>query len=106
MRTLLAALLAFSLFAGCASTRAPEETAQDQTPKNHSGKVVGGAGGALAGGAMAYSSAGLMCTIGGPLCAVVVIPAAVIGGVLGLAAGSVVDAARDAKAPPREDPNR
>ena len=92
--TRFAALMpAIAILAGCASTPKPEASAE--LPRSHEGKVVGGAGGALAGGVMAYSSAGVLCTIGGPLCAIVVVPAAILGGVVGLAAGSVVDAARD-----------
>ena len=53
---------------------------------------MGAMGGAGAGAAMGYSSAGLLCTIGGPLCLIVVVPAAIVGGVVGLAAGGVVDA--------------
>ena len=52
-------------------------------------RAVGGAG---AGAAVGYSSAGMLCTISGPLCLIVVVPAAIVGGVVGLAAGSVVDA--------------
>lgn len=92
-------MLVIALLPGCASTSTPEDPkpeASVEQPRHHEGKVVGGAGGALAGGAMAYSSAGILCTIGGPLCAIVVVPAAILGGVLGLAAGSVVDAARGA----------
>jgi hypothetical protein len=99
MTRFLALALAAAIFSGCASTSKPEEPkpeASVEPPRHHEGKVVGGAGGALAGGAMAYSSAGILCTIGGPLCAIVVVPAAILGGVLGLAAGSVVDAARGA----------
>ena len=40
---------------------------------------------------MGYSSAGMLCAISGPLCLIVVVPAALVGGVVGLAAGSVVD---------------
>lgn len=87
-------LLAAALTSGCASS--PRQEADTPAPRSHEGKVIGGAGGAVAGGAMAYSSAGLLCTIGGPLCAIVVVPAAIVGGLVGLAAGSVVDVARDA----------
>lgn len=67
----------------------------EEGKKGHTGAVLGAGGGALAGGAMAYSSAGVMCTIGGPLCAVLVIPAAIIGGLVGGVAGGVIDAATD-----------
>ena len=46
---------------------------------------------------MGYSSAGVLCTIGGPLCMVFVIPAAIVGGLVGLAAGSVADSISDAR---------
>ena len=90
MRKALPLLLVVVLFTGCAS-------APSQETDSHSGAVVGGAGGALAGGAMAYSSAGILCTIGGPLCVAFILPAAIIGGVVGLTAGSVVDAVGNAK---------
>lgn len=61
---------------------------------------MGAVGGAGAGAAMGYSSAGMLCTISGPLCLVVVVPAALVGGVVGLAAGSVVDAV---SAPKRQE---
>ena len=70
----------------------PEEAKKGGPNK---GAVVGAGGGALAGGAMAYSSAGLMCTIGGPLCAILVIPAAIVGGLVGGVAGGVIDVATD-----------
>jgi surface antigen len=97
---------------GCASNPQKESEVPVETTRHHEGKVIGGAGGALAGGAMAYSSAGLLCTIGGPLCAVVVVPAAILGGIVGLAGGAVVDkvndsrakdAPKDEAAPPRAD---
>lgn len=56
------------------------------------GAVVGAAGGAGFGALSAQSSAGLLCTIGGPLCWVVVVPAAIVGGVVGGVAGAAVDA--------------
>jgi len=40
----------------------------------------------------AYSSAGMLCTIGGPLCMLVVVPVAVVGGLVGGAAGAAIDA--------------
>ena len=67
----------------------------EEAKKGYTGAVLGAGGGALAGGAMAYGSAGLMCTIGGPLCAVVVIPAAIVGGLVGGLAGGAIDAATD-----------
>ncbi len=77
------------LVAGCAG--APRDEIE-KTTKRHDGKIIGSLGGAGAGAAMGYSSAGMLCTISGPLCLVVVVPAAIVGGVVGLAAGSVVDA--------------
>lgn len=56
------------------------------------GAVVGAAGGAAIGAASAQASAGLLCTIGGPLCWVVMIPAAIVGGLVGGVTGGVVDA--------------
>ena len=56
------------------------------------GAFVGAAGGAGLGAMSAYSSAGVLCTIGGPLCMVVVLPVAVVGGLVGGAAGAAVDA--------------
>jgi hypothetical protein len=100
MRRILCPLLVLVILSGCAGN--PEQ-AED---KSHGGKIVGATGGAVGAGAMAYSSAGLLCTIGGPLCAIFVIPAAIVGALLGGAAGSVVDAIGDAKrkapAPPED----
>jgi hypothetical protein len=56
------------------------------------GALVGAAGGAGVGAMSGYSSAGLLCTIGGPLCWIVVVPVAVVGGVVGGVAGAAVDA--------------
>jgi len=56
------------------------------------GAFVGAAGGAGLGAMSAYSSAGMLCTIGGPLCMVVVVPVAVVGGLVGGVAGAAVDA--------------
>jgi hypothetical protein len=56
------------------------------------GALVGAAGGAGVGAMSGYSSAGLLCTIGGPLCWVVVVPVALVGGVVGGVAGAAVDA--------------
>jgi hypothetical protein len=56
------------------------------------GAVVGAAGGAGIGAMSAYSSAGMLCTIGGPLCMVVVVPVALVGGLVGGVAGAAVDA--------------
>ena len=56
------------------------------------GAFVGAAGGAGLGAMSAYSSAGMLCTIGGPLCMVVVVPVALVGGLVGGVAGAAVDA--------------
>ena len=56
------------------------------------GAVVGAAGGAGIGALSAQASAGLVCTIGGPLCLIVVIPAAIVGALVGGVAGAAVDA--------------
>lgn len=56
------------------------------------GALLGAAGGAGVGAMSAQASAGLLCTLGGPLCLVVVVPAAIIGGVVGGVAGAAVDA--------------
>jgi hypothetical protein len=56
------------------------------------GALVGAAGGAGVGAMSGYSSAGLLCTIGGPLCLAIVVPVAVVGGVVGGLAGVAVDA--------------
>jgi hypothetical protein len=56
------------------------------------GAIVGAAGGAGVGAMSGYSSAGLLCTIGGPLCWAIVVPVAVVGGVVGGVAGVAVDA--------------
>jgi len=57
------------------------------------GAVVGGVGGAGIGAAMGQASAGLLCTIGGPLCLLYVVPAAIVGGLVGGVAGGVIDSA-------------
>jgi hypothetical protein len=62
----------------------------DGTPAE--GAVLGAAGGAGIGALSAKASAGLLCTVGGPLCWVVMIPAAIVGGVAGGLAGGVADA--------------
>jgi hypothetical protein len=61
-------------------------------PGRHDGAVVGAAGGAAGGAAIGYGAAGMLCTIGGPLCMIVVIPAAIAGALVGGTAGTVVDA--------------
>lgn len=59
------------------------------------GALVGATGGAVGGAALGYGSAGVLCTIGGPLCALVVVPAAIVGGLIGGVAGGVVDRVAD-----------
>jgi hypothetical protein len=54
--------------------------------------MIGATGGAGLGAMSAYSSAGILCTIGGPLCMMVVVPVAVVGGLVGGVAGAAVDA--------------
>lgn len=54
--------------------------------------MAGAAGGAAGGAAIGYGAAGLLCTIGGPLCMIVVIPAAIVGAVAGGTVGTVADA--------------
>ena len=104
MKNLFSILCA--LLMGCAA--APKgDNAVEESTTGHGGKIVGAVGGAGAGAAMGYTSAGMLCTIGGPLCMFVVIPAAIVGGVVGLAAGGVVDAVsagpRPQAAPPPGD---
>lgn len=110
MRIVPASLLVCSLLAGCAS--APEEAVEKSNaslaivpvayppvsriestrPGRHTGTVVGGAGGAAGGAAIGYGAAGVLCTIGGPLCAIIVIPAAIVGALAGGTVGTVADA--------------
>src|SRR5437870_13739349 len=97
-------LLFVATLCGCASSpverpgaivpSAYEPAAQFPEGKGglNGGAVVGAAGGAAIGAASAQASAGLLCTVGGPLCLIVVIPAAIIGGLVGGVTGGVVDA--------------
>jgi hypothetical protein len=85
-------LIGCALLVACGGAPRTDDTQSEKSTTQHGGKVVGTLGGAGAGAAMGYSSAGMLCTISGPLCLVVVVPAALVGGVVGLAAGSVVDA--------------
>ncbi|HEX6689770.1 MAG TPA: hypothetical protein VF110_01325 [Burkholderiales bacterium] len=96
MKYLIASLC---ILTGCASEPV-EKSTSGSNAGGHGGKVMGAVGGAGAGAAMGYSSAGMLCTISGPLCLVVVVPAAIVGSVVGLAAGSVVDAV---SAAPRQE---
>jgi hypothetical protein len=95
--------LAFAILTGCAGNP-QKESDEAAAERSHGGKIVGATGGAVGGAAMAYSSAGILCTIGGPLCAIMVIPAAIVGGLIGGAAGSVVDAVSDSRAGGARDP--
>lgn len=70
----------------------PASRIESTRPGKHEGAVLGTAGGAAGGAALGYGAAGVLCTIGGPLCMIVVIPAAIAGAVVGGTAGSVVDA--------------
>ena len=59
----------------------------------NTGAVAGGVGGAAIGAGVGQASAGLLCTIGGPLCLIYVVPAAIVGGLVGGVAGGVIDSA-------------
>jgi hypothetical protein len=83
------------VLAACAGEPRKDEEAQDKT---HTGKIVGATGGGAIGAAWGWSSAGLLCTVGGPLCAIVIVPAAIFGGLIGGAAGSIGDAVKDSQA--------
>jgi hypothetical protein len=74
---------------------APLEPAAQFNGSNASyaeGALLGAAGGAGFGAMSAHASAGLICTLGGPLCWAVVVPVAVVGGLVGGVAGAAVDA--------------
>jgi hypothetical protein len=102
-------LLACALLPSCAGTPEPVEKSsaslaivpvayppvsriEASRPGRHDGAAVGAAGGAAGGAVWGYGAAGLLCTIGGPLCMIVVIPAAIVGAVAGGTVGSVADA--------------
>jgi hypothetical protein len=87
----LSPLLSILVVLGCAGAPRDEAPAEKSAVGN-GGKMIGAVSGAGAGAAVGYSSAGMLCVISGPLCLIVVVPAAIVGGVVGLAAGSVVDA--------------
>ncbi len=74
----------------------PYEPAAQLDPRGRGsaaeGTVIGAAGGAGIGAMSAKASAGLLCTVGGPLCWVVMIPAAVVGGLIGGVVGGAADA--------------
>jgi hypothetical protein len=108
MRVFIVFLALTAFLAGCAGTAAykgeigsvaivasPYEPAAQFNGSNANyadGAVIGAAGGAGIGAISAQASAGLVCTIGGPLCLIVVIPAAIVGGLVGGVAGAAVDA--------------
>lgn len=107
MRRAVASIVIASLLAGCSGT-APRESmgsiaivpsalepaAQlEGGGANYAeGAVIGAAGGAGIGAMSAKAAAGLLCTFGGPLCLIVMIPAAIVGGLVGGVAGAAVDA--------------
>jgi hypothetical protein len=108
MRTPLSLLLAAAL-AGCGGTSLRQENpgsvaivASPYEPAAQfdahgkgsyaEGAVLGAAGGAGIGAMSAKASAGLLCTLGGPLCLIVMVPAAIVGGLVGGVAGAAVDA--------------
>ena len=112
MRTPLA-LFSAAVLAGCGVTAPPRQDAasiaagpaavvasplepaaqfQGSAASYADGAMVGAVGGAGLAGMSAYSSAGVLCTIGGPLCMMVVVPVAVAGGLVGGVAGAAVDA--------------
>jgi hypothetical protein len=107
MQRLTSAFVIVSLAAGCAAplhrevdgfnvVASPYEPAAqlDAAARGSAaeGAAIGAAGGAGIGAMSAKASAGLLCTLGGPLCWIVMIPAAVVGGVVGGLAGGVADA--------------
>ena len=109
MRIASRLLLVCALLPGCAGTPEPVEKSsaslaivpvayppvsriEASRPGRHDGAAVGAAGGAAGGAVWGYGAAGLLCTIGGPLCMIVVIPAAIVGAVAGGTVGSVADA--------------
>jgi hypothetical protein len=97
-----------SALAGCAATSPSYETPRpvavvaspyepaaqlDAASASYAeGAVLGAAGGAGIGAMSAKASAGLLCTIGGPLCLIVMVPAAIVGGLVGGVAGAAADA--------------
>lgn len=70
----------------------PVSRIETERPGRHDGAVVGVAGGAAGGAVWGYGTAGVLCTISGPLCAIIVIPAAIVGALAGGTVGGVVDA--------------
>jgi hypothetical protein len=96
MRKLVLVILSIAV-ASCGSAPQREDEAQAEE-KTHTGKIVGATGGGAIGAAVGWSQAGVLCTISGPLCAIVVVPVAIFGGLIGGAAGSIGDAVKDARA--------
>ena len=107
MRKPIAVAVIASFLAGCAAplrhesvsvnvVASPYEPAAQLDPAGRGsaaeGAVIGAAGGAGIGAISAKASAGLLCTVGGPLCWVVMVPAAIAGGLVGGLAGGVADA--------------
>lgn len=109
MKQFIAVLVIASLAAGCGTplksarelgpvnvVASPYEPAAQLDPQGRGsaaeGAVIGAAGGAGIGAMSAKASAGLLCTVGGPLCWVVMIPAAVVGGLIGGVVGGAADA--------------
>jgi hypothetical protein len=110
MRSFIVLLTLTAFLAGCAGTspsaykgeigtvaivRSPYEPAAQFNGSNANyadGAVIGGVGGAGIGAIAAQASGGLLCTLGGPLCLIVMIPAAIVGGVIGGVGGAAVDA--------------
>jgi hypothetical protein len=88
-----AASVAAAPAAVVASRLEPAAQFQGSQVRYADGAVIGATGGAGIGAMSAYSSAGLLCTIGGPLCMMVVVPVAVAGGLVGGLAGAAVQAA-------------
>ena len=88
-----AASIAAAPAAVVASPLEPAAQFQGSQVRYADGAVLGATGGAGIGWMSAYSSAGVLCTIGGPLCMMVVVPVAVVGGLVGGVAGAAVQAA-------------
>ena len=94
MKKLVVVILSITV-AACGSSPQKDDEAEQKT---HTGKIVGATGGGAIGAAVGWSQAGVLCTVSGPLCAIVVIPVAIFGGLIGGAAGSIGDAMKDARA--------
>jgi hypothetical protein len=88
-----AASIAAAPAAVVASPLEPAAQFQGSQVRYADGAVIGATGGAGIGAMSAYSSAGVLCTISGPLCMMVVVPVAVVGGLVGGVAGAAVQAA-------------